>query len=206
MRPGELLEDEDFAQIKKYLDGTFEMDSTEQDIMSYIMYPKVFEDYLKAKKDDLDLTHMDSEYFFHGIVEGETGDIAVSEGRIITVRMIEVREADEEGNSTVNFVVNGGYRSVKVPNHSVAKSMSIVRKPMADQDNSAHIGANIPGTVIKINVSEGQEVKEGEPILVLEAMKMETNVLAPRDGKVERILTELNAQVEAGELIVELEV
>lgn len=206
VRPGELLEDEDFAQIKKYLDGTFEMDSTEQDIMSYIMYPKVFEDYLKAKKDDLDLTHMDSEYFFHGIVEGETGDIAVSEGRIITVRMIEVREADEEGNSTVNFEVNGGYRSVKVPNHSVAKSMSIVRKPMADQDNSAHIGANIPGTVIKINVSEGQEVKEGEPILVLEAMKMETNVLAPRDGKVERILTELNAQVEAGELIVELEV
>lgn len=49
-------------------------------------------------------------------------------------------------------------------------------------------------------------MEENQPLIVLEAMKMETNVLSPRKGKVARILAEDGAQVEAGELIVELEV
>ena len=89
---------------------------------------------------------------------------------------------------------------------ATAKSLTIVRKPMADQDNPAHVGANIPGTVIKILVKEGDEVEENQPLIILEAMKMETNVLSPRKGKIARILAEDGAQVEAGELIVELEV
>lgn len=124
----------------------------------------------------------------------------------MNVRLIEIKEADEEGNSTVAFELNGSYRTVKVPNEAATKSLTIVRKPMADQDNPAHVGANIPGTVIKILVNEGDEIKENQPLIILEAMKMETNVLSPRDGKVARVLVEEGAQVEAGELIVELEV
>ncbi|MDU7505493.1 MAG: biotin/lipoyl-containing protein, partial [Clostridia bacterium] len=75
----------------------------------------------------------------------------------------------------------------------------------ADPDNPSHVGANIPGTVIKINVKEGDEIKENDPLMVLEAMKMETNVLAPRDGVIHRIFVSEGGQVEAGELIAELE-
>ena len=75
---------------------------------------------------------------------------------------------------------------------------------MADQDNPSHVGANIPGTVLKIFVSEGDVVKENQPVMVIEAMKMETNVLAPREGTIDKILVEEGKQVEAGELIIEL--
>ena len=170
------------------------------------MYPRMYEDYLKGLKKDPILCHMDSDQFFYGLRKGETGDIAIDEGKVMSVRLIEVKEPDEEGNSVVAFEVNGSYRTVKVANEAAAKSLTIVRKPMADQDNPAHVGANIPGTVIKILVAEGDEVEENQPLIVLEAMKMETNVLSPRKGKVARILAEDGAQVEAGELIVELEV
>lgn len=206
VRPGELLPPEDFDAIKAHLSDNFKIEADDQDVMSYCMYPKVFEDYLTFREEEVDLSKMESEYFFHGLGEEESGDIALAEGKILSVRLLEIKDTDEEGQVEVRFEVNGAYRSVSVTDDNATKSMAIVRKPMADQDDSSHVGANIPGTVIKINVKEGEDVTEGQPILVLEAMKMETNVLAPRDGKVSRILVDLNDQVEAGELIAELEV
>ena len=102
------------------------------------------------------------------------------------------------------FEVNGSRRAVRVENKAATHSISVVRKPMADQDNPAHIGANIPGTVLKVFVNEGDAVKENQPVMVIEAMKMETNVLAPREGIIDKILVEEGKQVEAGELIIEL--
>lgn len=206
VRPGELLPAEDFEAIKAQLNASFEIEASDQDVMSYCMYPKVFEDYLTFRRDEIDLSQMESEYFFHGLREGESGDIALAEGKILSVRLLEIKNTDDEGQAEVRFEINGGYRNVSVTDENVSKSMAVVRKPMADQDNPDHVGANIPGTVIKINAQEGDQVKEGDPILVLEAMKMETNVLAPRDGIIDRILVEVNDQVEAGELIAELEV
>ena len=166
----------------------------------------MYEEYLKGLKTQPILENMDSDLFFFGLNKGESGDIDLEEGKIINVRLLEIKEPDEEGNSIVAFEVNGSYRTVKVANEAAAKSLTIVRKPMADQDNPAHVGANIPGTVIKILVKEGDEIAENQPLMILEAMKMETNVLSPRDGKVARILVEEGVQVEAGELIVELDV
>ena len=205
-RPGELLPDEDLDADAEYLKKEYGIEAGRREALSYAMYPRMYEDYLKGLKKDPILCHMDSDQFFYGLRKGETGDIAIDEGKVMSVRLIEVKEPDEEGNSVVAFEVNGSYRTVKVANEAAAKSLTIVRKPMADQDNPAHVGANIPGTVIKILVAEGDEVEENQPLIVLEAMKMETNVLSPRKGKVARILAEDGAQVEAGELIVELEV
>ena len=205
-RPGELLEDEDLEADKAYLKEKFGIEAGRREALSYALYPRMYEDYLKGLKTQAPINHMDSDLFFYGLKKGETGDINLKEGKIMNVRLIEVKEADEEGNSTVAFELNGSYRTVKVPNEAATKSLTIVRKPMADQDNPAHVGANIPGTVIKILVNEGDEIKENQPLIILEAMKMETNVLSPRDGKVARVLVEEGTQVEAGELIVELEV
>lgn len=205
-RPGELLEDEDLEADKAYLKEKYGIEAGRREALSYALYPRMYEDYLKGLKTQAPICHMDSDLFFYGLKKGETGDIDLEEGKIMNVRLIEIKEADEEGNSTVAFELNGSYRTVKVPNEAAAKSLTIVRKPMADQDNPAHVGANIPGTVIKILANEGDEIKENQPIIILEAMKMETNVLSPRDGKIARVLVEEGAQVEAGELIVELEV
>ena len=66
------------------------------------------------------------------------------------------------------------------------------------------IGANIPGTIIKVLVSEGEVVEEKQPIAVIEAMKMETNILASAGGEVDKIYVNEGQQVKAGELIAKL--
>lgn len=205
-RPGELLPDEDFEATKEQLNKEFGIEAGMREALSYVLYPRMYEEYLKNLSQNRLLNHMDSDIFFYGLNEGESGDVALEEGKIMNVHLLEIKEPDEEGNSQVTFELNGAFRSVKVANEAATKSLTVVRKPMADQDNPAHIGANIPGTVIKILVKEGEEIAENQPVLVLEAMKMETNVLSPRAGKMDRILVELGAQVEAGELIAELEV
>lgn len=71
---------------------------------------------------------------------------------------------------------------------------------MADENNPNEVGANIPGTLMKLLVKAGDEVKENEPIAVLEAMKMETNVLATATGKIGKINVTEGQQVVAGRI------
>ena len=63
----------------------------------------------------------------------------------------------------------------------------------------------MPGKVVGLRVKEGDKVKKGDPLIVLSAMKMETNVSAPCDGTVKSILVNLNMTVEPGDLVVDIE-
>ena len=60
----------------------------------------------------------------------------------------------------------------------------------------------MPGNILKINVAQGQSVKEGDTLIVLEAMKMENDVVAPRDGTVAQIVVTKGAVVETGSPLV----
>ena len=62
--------------------------------------------------------------------------------------------------------------------------------------------AEMSGTVVRIVVREGQEVKEGEPIMILEAMKMENEVVSPKTGKIEKILVKEGDKVNQGDVLV----
>ena len=75
---------------------------------------------------------------------------------------------------------------------------------MADENNPMEVGANIPGNIIKVLVCEGETVAEKQPIAVIEAMKMETNILATANGIVDTIYVDEGQQVKAGELVVKL--
>ena len=67
------------------------------------------------------------------------------------------------------------------------------------------IKAPMPGLVLKVSVTEGQEVKDGEPILVLEAMKMENNIIQQGGAKIKKIHVKSGQSVEKGQILVELE-
>ena len=68
-----------------------------------------------------------------------------------------------------------------------------------------NVKAPMPGIILTINVQEGQEVKEGDTLLILEAMKMENTIGAPKDGIVKAIHLKSGETVEKGVLIIELE-
>ena len=63
----------------------------------------------------------------------------------------------------------------------------------------------IPGTIIDIFVKEGQMVKEGETVLILEAMKMQNQILMPFDGKIKQISVAVNQRIKKAELMFEIE-
>ncbi|MBM3523621.1 MAG: 3-methylcrotonyl-CoA carboxylase, partial [Alphaproteobacteria bacterium] len=73
-----------------------------------------------------------------------------------------------------------------------------------DADAGGHLTAPMPGKVIAVHVAAGTAVKRGQPLVVLEAMKMEHTIAAPKDGIVERVAFTVGEQVEEGATLVDL--
>ena len=68
------------------------------------------------------------------------------------------------------------------------------------------ISAIIPGAIIALNIKAGKAVKRGDTLLVLEAMKMKNDILAPRDGIIEKVFVQLGSQVAKGEPLIKIAV
>ena len=206
VRPGKLLDPEDYEADKNYLRTIMDHEPSDRDVTSYSLYPKVFEEYVTnfAKYDQL--WRMGSDVFFHGLQEGETAEISVDEGQKMIVTLVEIGRLKDDGKRTVTFEINGSRRSVDIEDHTRPMVTAGVSDTlMADESNPNQVGASIPGTVAKINVAVGDKVKESQPLMVLEAMKMETNVISPRDGVIAHIFVKESDSIESGQLLIELE-
>ena len=75
---------------------------------------------------------------------------------------------------------------------------------MADQDNKSDVCASIPCNIIKILVNKGERVKEGQSLAVIEAMKMETNIVAVIEGIIEEVYVSEGQPVKTGELLMKI--
>ena len=95
------------------------------------------------------------------------------------------------------------HREVEIKDNNYAGSIKQVE--MADMDNPLAIGASIPGKVIKILVKEGEEVEQHQPLIVIEAMKMETNIVSKVNGKIKSIKVKENEMVSDKQLLMTLE-
>ena len=207
VRPGELLPPEDFDKIEAYLKAEYRYNPSKKDLISYALYPDVFEAFIKSVLEYGDVSRMGSDVFFHGLAEGETSEIEVAEGKTMIVQLIEIGKLDSEGNRTVDFEINGNRREIKIKDKTeriLINSKEDNSSKMADPENKLEIGASIPGTIIKVLVKEDDEVKEGDSLLVIEAMKMETNIVASSTGTVESVLIQEGQQVKTGELLMKI--
>lgn len=74
-----------------------------------------------------------------------------------------------------------------------------------EEPNPYLIESHIPGTVLRIEIKEGQEVKEGQVLLILQAMKMDNKIAAPFSGKIKKIYITEGAKIPKGELMIEME-
>ena len=205
VRPGELLPPDDFDAFKKHLTEDLGLEGSDQQLVSYSMYSKVFDDYIRKLREVGNFRNMESETFFHGIALGQTTEIELKPGKVLVVTLEDIGKTDEAGNRDLTFTVNGYRRVVTIKDRqAVTKSVTTSQIHFANKEDDREIGANIPGTVIKILAAEGDRVKQGQPVAILEAMKMETNVLATQDGVIEKIYVKEGDSVKSSQLIARL--
>ncbi|MCC5910411.1 MAG: pyruvate carboxylase [Clostridiaceae bacterium] len=203
-RPGELLEPEDFDKAGNHLREKYGMNPNKKNILSYLLYPKVYEEYLEYISEYGDLSRMGSDIFFHGLSEGETCEVEIAEGKVLIVKLHEIGKLDSTGHRTIVFEINGNRREIKIFDKASGTTKKEATLQMADPNNKFEIGASIPGTILKVLVKANEEVEEGQSIILVEAMKMETNIVAPVSGIVDSILVEELQQVKSGELLMHL--
>jgi pyruvate carboxylase len=203
-RPGKHLEPVDLeaarAEASAALDG---MEIDDEDLNGYLMYPKVFIDYQQRHAQYGPVRTLPTHTFFYGMEAGEEITAEIDPGKTLEIRMQAVGETNEEGDAKVFFELNGQPRVIRVPDRKV-KARTAAR-PKAEQGNPAHVGAPMPGVVASVAVVAGQKVSEGDLLLTIEAMKMETGIHAEHDATVKAVHVTPGTQIDAKDLLVEFE-
>ncbi|QMU58476.1 MAG: pyruvate carboxylase [Boseongicola sp.] len=188
------------AKLSKDLDG-FEVD--DEDLNGYLMYPKVYMDYMGRHEKYGPVRTLPTKNFFYGMKPGDEISVEIDPGKTLEIRCQAIAETNAEGEAKVFFELNGQPRTIRVTDYS-SKGAQAVR-PKADAGNAGHVGAPMPGVVASVAVQAGGEVKEGDLMLTIEAMKMETGIHAERDAVVKAVHVTPGSQIDAKDLLVELE-
>ena len=105
------------------------------------------------------------------------------------------------GYVTLFFELNGQPQVVKVLKAGMAVTPT---RPRAQEDNPAHIGAAMSGLVVTVMVQAGQHVAKGDPLLSMEAMKMEMQLVAERPGTIAEVYVQPGDRIQPQDLLVTL--
>ena len=203
-RPGKSLAPVDLEATRAKLSGElngFAVD--DEDLNGYLMYPKVFLDYMGRHRAYGPVRVLPTRTFFYGMQPGDEITAEIDPGKTLEIRLQAVGETTEDGEVKVFFELNGQPRVIRVPNRAV-KAKTAAR-PKAAEGNANHIGAPMPGAVASVAVTVGQKVNAGDLLLTIEAMKMETGLHADRAATVKAIHAQPGSQIEAKDLLIELE-
>ena len=198
-RPGELLEPIDFEKAREEV-RKFYPDASDHNVISWCLYPKVVEDFYRHRQEYGYIMRMGSHVFFNGMALGETNKINIEDGKTLVIKYVGLGDLNEDGTRNVQFELNGMRREVAVPDKSA--SAQVRKVALADPSDKSQVGASIPGMVSKINVRPGDKVEENQVLAVIEAMKMETSVVARMSGTVDQVLIKEGGSVKAGELLI----
>jgi len=203
-RPGKGLAPIDLEARRAEIQERFPDETIDdEDLNGYLMYPKVFSDYLSRHADYGPVRTLPTQTFFYGMQPGEEITAEIDPGKTLEIRMQAVGETNDEGIARVFFELNGQPRTVRVPNRRI--KAAVAARPKAETGNAGHVGAPMPGSIASVPVVAGQKVSAGDLLLTIEAMKMETGLHAERDCTVIAVHIRPGDQIDAKDLLVELE-
>lgn len=198
-RPGLYLDPVDFKKSRTELAQKWGQ-VTECDLASYLMYPKVFDDYKKFTQKYGDLSVLPTQYFLSRPEIGEEFHVELEKGKVLILKLLAVGPLSENtGQREVFYEMNGEVRQVTVDDNQA--SVENVSRPKADPGDSSQVGAPMAGVLVELRVHEGTDVKKGDPLAVLSAMKMEMVISAPHNGKVSDLNVKEGDSVGGGDLV-----
>ena len=203
-RPGKHLKNVNLEKVRKDLSAQLDdMIIDDEDLNGYLMYPKVFIDYMERHKIYGPVRALPTKTFFYGMEPGEEITAEIDPGKTLEIRLQAVGETDDKGDVRVFFELNGQPRIIRVPNRLIKSQTA--SNPKAEEGNNAHVGAPMPGVIAGVTDSKGQSVNEGDLLLTIEAMKMETGLHAERDAVIKVVHVSTGSQIDAKDLLIEFE-
>jgi pyruvate carboxylase len=190
------------GEVRTELASKLRHDPSEDDLYSHLMYPQVFADFAKFKREFGDVSSLPTPAFFYGLKPGEEISVSIEDGKVLFIKLINVGAPDKDGRRVITYELNGYPREAVVADRSLAKAVKTRAK--AAPNDPLQVGAPIPGMVTSLHASVGGKLAKGDRIATLEAMKMQTTIYAPTDGVIAEVLVTAGDSVEAGDLLVRL--
>ncbi|GAB3697065.1 pyruvate carboxylase [Nocardiopsis oceani] len=148
-----------------------------------------------------DTSVLDSKDFFYGLREGEEHVVDLEPGVRLLISLQAVSEPDDRGMRTVMTTLNDQLRPLHIRDRALTSNVQEAEK--ANRDDPAQVAAPFAG-VVTLTVGEGDEVKAGDTVATIEAMKMEASITTSQGGVVGRVAVGGVQRVEGGDLIVHL--
>jgi pyruvate carboxylase len=200
-RPGKGLAAVDLEAERLIAEKTVGRQVNDQDLASWLMYPKVFTEYCAHHSKYGDVSQLPTPVFFNGMAEGDEVSVSIDAGKTLVIRLQGSADiTDDEGDAKkLFFELNGQPRLVRIEKAGVAQTRR--ERPKAEISNPAHIGAPMPGTIVTVSVKPGQKVKRGDPLVSIEAMKMESVVRAERDMTIAEVFAKKGQLVNPKDLL-----
>ncbi len=199
-RAGSQLPPADFEHAAANLEPLLGREPEHREVLSHLLYPAVFEGFVGHQQAYADTSNLPTPVYFFGMEPNEEIAFELEMGKTLIVKYLTTSDPHDDGTRTVFFELNGQPRHVTVIDQSLVGRTARAKK--ADPKDNRQIGASMPGMVVKVNVQADDQVAKGQKLLMLEAMKMQTTIIAPRDGKVQEVLVKPGSQVETGDLLV----
>ncbi len=195
-KPNEHLTPIDFDLEWKKFQEKFGTEYSFTDLLSYLFYPKVFEDYAMHRESYGSLWHLPTPAFFYGLKQNEEILIELAPGKNIMVRLLNVID-EGDGKRSVFFRLNGQTRSIEIKENGFVSIKPSHRKVK----NEGEIGSPLQGKLSKVLVKKGDKVIKNTPLFTIEAMKMENTVVASGDGEISEILLNEGILIEQDDVV-----
>jgi pyruvate carboxylase len=202
-RPGAHLPKVDLEETATALEKKIGRHPSRDETLSYLMYPDVFVKFARNRQAWGDVDVLPTPEFYYGMERGSEATVELEPGKALVVKFLTIGEPHPDGTRTVFFELNGQPREVSVRDRKL--EVKEAAKPKADPNVPGQIGAPIPGVVSTVAVELNQQVKKGDRLLVMEAMKMQSTVYAPAGGTVKQLLVQPGGHVEAKDLLLVIE-
>jgi pyruvate carboxylase len=201
-RPGASLPPVDLEAARAEAEKAAGRHIDDKELASYLMYPKVFLDFAAHQRQYGDVSAIPTPAYFYGLAEREEVAVELDPGKTLVISMQGTAPAEEEGSIKVFFELNGQPRAMRIEKSGAKRAAS---RPQAEVGNAKHLPAPMPGMIVTVAVKAGQAVKAGDPLVSIEAMKMESQIRAERDCTVRVTHVKPGDTVSAHDLLLEFQ-
>jgi len=202
-RPGDTLPAVDLAAARAACEAAVGRPISEAELSSDLLYPKVFREFAEHQRHFGDVSVLPTPVFFHGMRERDEISVDIDPGKTLVIQLQGSAPAEEEGQVKLFFELNGQPRTLRVEKAGVVRTTP--QRARAEEGNRLHVPAPMPGMVVTVAVVVGQKVSAGGPLVSIEAMKMESQIRAERDGVVKAVHVRPGDMVAARDLLIEFE-